>query len=201
MKRYKDFENFIQPRFHQADANLSDTFFRQRGNEDIKYSHDRNTIGYQFSKKEDVKIRFSVLGEDYSLPEDLSHIYEEIKLSSYIVECFKNDWDDDGAIGINKSVYLDALSFLVIYSKELSSKKGIVIEAPEINPVINGSIDLSWRTDRARLLINFNLKGEKTIARFYGDLYDKLTEKSGFIDIDSKTFDYSFLEWMRNLKK
>ncbi len=201
MKRNKDFENFIQPRFHQDVGIISDTFFRQRVNEDIKYSYEKSQIGYQFSKKDDVKINFSILEEDYSLPGDLSHIYEEINLSRYIIDCFSNDWDGDGAIGVNKSVYLEAVSFLVIYSKELLFKKGIIIDSPEINPVINGSIDLSWRTTKARLLINFNLKGDSTIAKFYGDLYDQLTEKSGFIDIDSKTFDYSFLEWMRNLKK
>ncbi len=99
----------------------------------------------------------------------LSSIIEEIKRSEYILN-LKGDWDEEGAEKVNENTWCSAVRFLINYSQYLLDSN-IVIEAPEINPCRDGSIDLSWRTDNARLLINIQNKKDGE-AVFYGDLYN-----------------------------
>ncbi|OYD43933.1 hypothetical protein [Sphingobacterium cellulitidis] len=167
--------------------------------DEIRYSNENPSIGFNYSKKNLKGIDIEILGEKFTLPESLAHILEELEYSKGISYSFTNNWDDEGAKSVPTRVYSTAVRFLVVYSKTLD-KQGIIIDAPEINPTPNGAIDLSWRTEDARLLIKFKEVEENKIgAKFYGDHYVDGTDKSGSVEIDS--FDSSLLEWMKILKK
>jgi len=108
------------------------------------------------------------------LPIELSDIASEIKRSEYILS-LKPYWDDNKALTIPKNVWKSAVELLINYSKNIleSSIDNTTIKCPEINPCPNGSIDLSWRTAKARFLVNVRVENNIVVAYYYGDLYNE----------------------------
>jgi len=157
-------------------------------------------IGFKLSETKKESIRFSIENLNIEFPEDLLDIINELEYSKYILDLGNENWDDDGALAIDKNLYLEVVKFVANYSNQIFSQ-GIMIDRPEINAIIDGSIDISWRAPKARLLINFkkDIGSTNTIAKFYGDLYETRTEKSGFIN--TANLDLTLVEWMKQLKK
>lgn len=93
------------------------------------------------------------------------------------------NWDEDGALAISKNIWNNAISFLKNYSEYMLSDKKLSIKAPQINPCRDGSIDLSWRTSKARMLINFKNDGNN-LAHYYGDHYENVNSIKGYVKID-----------------
>lgn len=129
----------------------------------------------------------------------LQPIKAEIKDSEYI-PTLEEDWDQDGALIIKQEIWQAATDFLLRYAQFiLDNYKGIIIDTPEINPVRNGSVDLSWRTPKARMLIN--IREEKSViqAYYYGDLYNNMNAIKGNVSIEGVAEHLAV--WMKNLEK
>ena len=84
---------------------------------------------------------------------------------------------------ISDDTYKNATDFLINYSKWILKNKGFAINAPQINPCRDGSIDLSWRTPKARMLINFKNDGSD-LAHYYGDYYNNINSIKGYVKTD-----------------
>lgn len=116
-----------------------------------------------------------VLLSKFSTIAHLSSIYSEIQRSRSLLE-LEDDWDDNGAQKISKAVWIAAVKFLVQNSYYLYKHYSKVIAAPEINPLHDGTLDLSWRTDNARMLMQ--VVSDKYI-KFYGDEYNNKNSIKG----------------------
>jgi hypothetical protein len=69
---------------------------------------------------------------------------------------------------------------------------------PEIEPVNNGSIDISWHTDKARMLINVRHIEGKPFAFYYGNLFNNQVPTKGNVPIDGIVYTH-LAEWMNYL--
>jgi hypothetical protein len=161
-------------------------------------------IGYEIPKPKIIKEKISVpdmsfllLNEKFCIPSPLNDIVDEI-IDSQDILTLENNWDMNGAEVIQSSLYLEAVKFLLLYSKYIFKELNTIIKAPEINPCRNGSVDFSWRTDSARMLINVRNKNETTRATFYGFLKSNNLPFEGLIDMVK--IDKNKAEWMKNLK-
>ncbi len=96
---------------------------------------------------------------------------EEAILNARVMTEWQANWNDEGALPISTPLFEATADFLRKQSRVLSNS-GVKLAVPEINPNPQGSIDLSWRTAKARLLINIRLVNEIPQAYFYGDLYN-----------------------------
>lgn len=123
-----------------------------------------------------------------------SKVDELIGQSRYILT-LEEGWDEGDALPIDKTIWENATSFLRAYVTYISQQYGMGIELPEINPLRDGSIDLEWRTSRARLLINFNNRNPQK-ASFYGDRYANVDRIKGNIDV--KEVEAHLAIWMKN---
>lgn len=119
-------------------------------------------------------------GENINLAYELSYIIKSIEHSKYIL-ALQSGWDDDNALEIAPQIWDKAIKFLSDYSLHLYKSYYIKIQAPDINPCRNGSIDLSWRTKNARLLINID---NKDLASYYGDNYNYINGIEGFVQFN-----------------
>ncbi len=110
------------------------------------------------------------------------------------------NWDDDGALPIEKEIFESATSFVKQYLLEIYFAHGIEIQLPEINPCPDGSIDLDWATPNAQLLINIrkDKADNEYVAYYYGDRYNDKTQFKGSFPISE--FSESLAIWMKYLK-
>lgn len=143
-------------------------------------------------------IYIDVLGKIYNVPDALFDLVDEINDSKYILD-LENNWDEMGAAPINKELYNSAIAFLLLYMTYIYDNHGkIVISTPEINPCSNGTIDFSWKTLKARMLINVSRKSKEYRATFYYYLYNNKHPKEGLIDM--LNVEKETAAWMVNLK-
>ncbi|MEM5563891.1 hypothetical protein WNY78_02185 [Psychroserpens sp. AS72] len=133
--------------------------------------------------------------ETLELKRNLSNIYEAIVNSQDILELY-DDWDDEGAIGHNQSVYNRAIKILINYSNTLLNDYKTVITEPEISLGKDGSIDLEWRDSQHILLLNITNSQELT-THYYGEDIKGKTIIKGFLDSIDINEDLAF--WMRKL--
>lgn len=117
--------------------------------------------------------------------------------AAWITE-LEEDWDQQGAKRIKVPLFNTAAVFLRTYDKYLGSV-GKQLIAPEINPCPDGSIDLSWRTAYARLLININEREGVTYANFYGDKFNDRFQFKG--QTEANEFFESLASWMKFISK
>lgn len=153
------------------------------------------TIDNEYSLSNKSHELISINGKQFKMPLDCIEIIKEIKSSSYILD-LQDDWDDNGAIPIKKIVYNTALEFLINYSNALD-QKGFLLKTPEINPCRNGSVDLSWRTNNARMLINIQETPKGILAYYYGDINKGDEPIKG--NVQTEKIASHLLVWMENL--
>jgi len=173
---------------------------------EISRYHERDPIGFKFkfSKRVEEKIEPSfisveLLDKIYSVPSVLFDLVDEINDSKYILT-LEDDWDNMGAIPISAELYESAINFLLMYAIYIyKDDNKTVIQSPEINPCCNGSIDFSWSTSGARMLINVKKKGEEFMATFYGYHNSNKLPFEGFIDM--KNIDKNKASWMKELRQ
>ena len=131
-----------------------------------------------------------------SIPAPLIGIVGVINNSKHILE-MPEDWDQLGAVKIEEETWNAAANFLVDYSIYILDNFSSIIQAPEINPCADGSIDLVWRTKSARLLLNIKPAGSKIFASYYGDLFGNKQAIKNIIE------SYALIEhlafWMKNI--
>lgn len=165
--------------------------------------YDREPIGFQFSKRVEERIdppyiSLDVSGEIYNIPGALFDLVDEINDSKYILNS-EDNWDELGAVIISKELYKTAIRFLLLYMIYIYDNHGkAVISSPEINPCSNGTIDFSWKTTKARMLINVSRRNEEHRATFYYYLYNNKHPKEGLIDM--LNVEKETAAWMVNLK-
>jgi len=142
-------------------------------------------------------LSFDLNGTVILFPKQLEEIVVELNDSKYIYEIGDN-WDGNGAAAIDSNTYRNSLQLLIDYSLALYNVHGVVMDCPEINPCVDGSIDISWRTKLARLLINIKSVNGVTKVLFYRDHHYNKQSNKGELSLD--TIDESFLVWMKYLK-
>ncbi len=103
------------------------------------------------------------------LPLKLHEIYREIEKSKYVLD-LEDDWDDEGSITYKPATWIRAVKFIADYAKWVLEEASIVLSTPRISPGPNGSIDVLWKNNNFRLLINIPEDRQKQ-ASFYGDDY------------------------------
>jgi hypothetical protein len=145
----------------------------------------------------DSEITIEYQNKSFVLPISLVHISNAIRESTEILN-LEQGWDGIDAPPISEETLLNAVTLLVNYSKYILEKFQVIISAPEINPCRNGTIDLAWRTHKARFLLNVKpATNSPIVASCYGDLYnDRQPIKSNLSDevvIEHLAF------WMKNL--
>jgi hypothetical protein len=89
------------------------------------------------------------------------------------------DWDDEGAQPISEATWRKATGWLREFAKTLLSKHSTALPAPKISPCADGSIDLLWRTEKLKLLVNIQPSDEPD-SDFYGETTDGLKIKGTF---------------------
>jgi len=153
-------------------------------------------ILYVVSKVETpTQIRLSICGINYIIDNRLSHIADAIRKSKELLT-LKDDWDEDGANGINETIYVRAIETLIRYSDNILDTYKTAIKAPYISLGRDGSIDLDWSTPNNQLLItilntgNFNL-------HYYGDDGNNNTVIKG--TLEGLVINDDLSHWMRKL--
>ncbi|MBN1197967.1 MAG: hypothetical protein JXA23_01355 [Bacteroidales bacterium] len=106
-------------------------------------------------------------------------------------------WDEENAQPIDPEIWKAAVKFLMLYATEILEDSERILELPEINPCKDGTVDLSWRTSRARLLINLRKSEDVILAFYYGDFYKNVRPIKGWVNTDN--VDLYLSMWMRNL--
>jgi hypothetical protein len=122
-----------------------------------------------------------------------SKIEELIENSRYILQ-LEEGWDEENALAIDKSIWETATNFLRLYGSYFTETFLSPMELPEINPTRNNSIDLEWRTEKGRLLINFS--NQSDLATYYGDRYSNIDNIKGSVDVN-EVKEYLAV-WMKN---
>ncbi len=132
----------------------------------------------------------------YSVPKELGAIAEAIDNSKSLLS-LQAGWNEEDALPVDREVWLHATGFLMRYALRVFNLFSVSVDAPDINPCPNGSIDLSWRTKSARMLINVRREKGEMLAFFYGDLYhDKMPIKG---NVPADTVEDHLACWMKNL--
>jgi hypothetical protein len=94
----------------------------------------------------------------------LSHITEAIEASHGILDFV----DEDGNQLLTRATWERAANFLNNSARRLWSNQGIKIDAPDIAPGPDGSVDIHWDRPTYEMLINMPADPTAPI-RFYGD--------------------------------
>lgn len=134
----------------------------------------------------------------YNLPFELEGLAAFVQSSKAILTLEEN-WDDNGALRIDKQTWITACKAIIEYSKDILSNHMIAIPLPDMNPCPDGSIDLVWRKPNLRLLINIKPPSSKIAASGYGDLMDNeqpikiVIPKNKPLVIDHVSY------WMKNI--
>ncbi len=136
--------------------------------------------------------------QTYEIDDKLQHISSEIEASKYILE-LEESWDDEGALSVPQFVWERGIAFLLNYSDWINKNHETIIDAPEINPCKDGSVDLVWRNANARFLINFKNQKE-IIGTYYGDEYNDKNRIKNIINTINE-IDQSLGIWMKNCCK
>lgn len=136
-------------------------------------------------------------GQSLTLPNSLSHLEGVIMDSGFIFDLEEN-WDDEGALKIsNKSIW-NAIHFLINYSTFVLKEYNIILKEPTLLPCSDGSVDLTWNNDTARMLINFR-NSDDNEAHYYGDLYSDITQFKG--SFTTGNFQEHIAMWLKLFKK
>jgi len=127
-------------------------------------------------------ILIDVAGKTIKFKKELKEITEEIEASKYMLSLEKG-WDDNNAVPVPKATWSSAIKFLSEYVNYIFENFNIIIKTPEINPCPNGSVDIAWRTKKARFLANVRVEGNKMLVFYYGDLYKGDMPIKGFVPV------------------
>lgn len=131
-----------------------------------------------------------------TLPEQLINIKNALEEAQDLL-ALEADWDDEGAPPIDKNTLIRAIHFVMDYSSWLFYEQGIILSPPQILPGADGSIDILWRTNNYRMLVNIPLDANKQ-AEYYGD--DKKDGNSIKGKVPTNGVKEHLAFWLNNLK-
>ena len=92
----------------------------------------------------------------------------EIEKSKYMLS-YKDDWDDEGAIGYAQETWANAVDFVKKLRKWFLKFTEISFPVPKMYHGPDGSIDLIWKNENIRFIINIPIEG--FTGGYYGDDY------------------------------
>lgn len=119
-------------------------------------------------KPKDSDYAFEVLEKRFIVPVKLRHVASQIKESQEIVD-YDDNWDDEGATATDGETYLKAVEFIVQYMTYVYEQFSVVLIAPYVDILRDGSISVHWEAgENAQLLVVFR-KGEGQFAQFYAE--------------------------------
>ncbi len=148
------------------------------------------------SRLDNIRIHnFTVGTKVYEIPYKLSKLVKEVEESIFIYS-LPEGWDENNARQIEKNLWISSIQFLLEYALYIHNNFEHVLETPEINPVPNGTIDLSWRTKNARMLINIREEQGELLAFYYGDLYKDRFPNKGCVSANNVTS--HLLQWIKD---
>jgi hypothetical protein len=104
---------------------------------------------------------------DYVTSLPINHIIAAIR-KSYSILDLQDNWDSEGAVAVKFATLERTVSFLLTSAIQLWKLHGICLDAPDISPVTDGSIDLHWRKGGGELLINVPSDASEPLS-YYGD--------------------------------
>lgn len=143
---------------------------------------------------EETPFRIKLHGQLFSINHKLRDIYEEV-LSSHRYLDYKDNWDDEDAIGCNPQVYLWTIELLIKHAEYVLKFYDIIINAPEISIVSDGSFDIEWRCDNRMLLMNV-VNDQKLEIHFYGKDVNTTVLKGFLYDLE---INKDVSHWMQKL--
>ena len=129
-----------------------------------------------------LKMEREAVPELEALEWSFSHIREAVERSREILT-WEDNWDGEGSPGFSEAAWLRAVGFLMDNAERLWRKYRTPIQAPEILPGPDGSIDIHWKTEHHELLVNIPAN-QSELASFYGDDSARHAIK-GKLDTDS----------------
>lgn len=97
---------------------------------------------------------------------DWSAITNAVERSMAILQ-LRDDWDGEGAQGYDRDTWQRAADFVLEQSRYARDCFRRSLGVPRISPADDGSIDVMWISDSAKLLVNFP-RNSKEGATFYG---------------------------------
>lgn len=149
----------------------------------------------QFIGEEEFNFKYQ--GFSCTIPKKLKIVYDTLNKSLDLMSLDEN-WDDSGAEKISLATWKKFANFLIKYSVWISENLNLQIDMPSVNAVPDGSIDITWHSQKARLLINIR-NSDQAIAHYYGDLYSEANKFKGTIDLNK--FQDFFAYWLLNISK
>jgi hypothetical protein len=133
---------------------------------------------HSFAEEKLMSVGKKVDLQEESIQSGLTEINEAIQESRYILN-LKDDWDDEGSIGYEESTLNRATHFLTDMAKTALISFDVIIDAPKIYHGPHGSIDMLWKNENYKVLVNFP-QDEQLPATFYGDTSTKESFKGSF---------------------
>ncbi len=107
---------------------------------------------------------------------------------------YGEDWDGEGAPGYAFATWERATQFLRRQAQYALTQFGAQLGIPCISPADEGSIDLYWRGDDRKLLVNFPADVRLT-ATYYGEDVDGNTT-AGEIKTDARSPADLLVQWL-----
>ena len=95
----------------------------------------------------------------------------------------KDNWDDNSCPSFNQEQWKRAIDYLKKLSKKFFSEYKLIIQTPNILPVADSSIDITWSSQSMDFTINFP-NDLKELPCFYGKDTDG-NEIEGIISTDN----------------
>lgn len=132
-------------------------------------------------------------------PKELSEMAFAIKDSKKLLD-LQEDWDSEGALTVPKFVWERAANVLSMYSKWIWENKGIVLLAPSIDALADGSIDIMWNSSKARLLLNIKNSVTSSETHYYGDTHEGKNKFKGVLG-DLNDVQEFFAYWLTDFIK
>ncbi|MCH7575853.1 MAG: hypothetical protein IIA59_12120 [Candidatus Marinimicrobia bacterium] len=100
-----------------------------------------------------------------NLSDELANIRSAILDSQWILDLQEN-WDDEGSIGYEVETLAAAGHFLSDYAGKIFNSEKIVLDAPNLYPGPDGSIDVHWANHRYGFLVNISPAPSERIGFF-----------------------------------
>jgi len=92
------------------------------------------------------------------VPGTFPELIEEMKMAADLFE-MPDNWDGEGAVAIPPALAHQALEVVAAYARSFSDHQ-LAMPKVEINPVVNGTVDVAFYAPQASLLMNIRPSNE-----------------------------------------
>lgn len=139
-------------------------------------------------------LHFNILEKSFFLDRKFKGLYDEVIASKKYLE-YEDDWDDEHAVGCDPQIYLRTIELLLGYAEYVFKFYDIIVKAPSINLLTDGSFDIEWRCTHRTLLMNV-VNSEKFDIHFYGKDLNTTVLKGFLFDLE---INRELSHWMQGL--